>query len=134
MKLLKCFVVVVSLIVHHTLGQGILLPSTDQYLFGIQKLVPSFNKINAFDGPTNISNAPITTPLKITKPTTEQMRYYNFYTGSVNCGFGVKTMVCGYCAMIRGDIKKFIGKISIYDNKSGGIIVSKLQFQFHLSV
>ncbi len=108
--MLKSFIIFVSLIVHHTFGLG-LLPSADQYLFGIQKLVPSFNKLNGYDGPSIISSAPITYPLKITKPTREQMRYYSFYTGSVNCAFGVKTMVCGYCAMIKGDIKHFVGKM-----------------------
>lgn len=106
--ILKVFFV--SLFVAYTLGLK-LLAGTD-YLLGIQNLLPIFNKINLFDGPSRISAAPITTPVNVTKPTREEMMYYNYYTASVNCQYGVRTMTCGYCPKIKGDIYDFEGKIS----------------------
>lgn len=83
----------------------------DQYLFGIQKLIPSFNIENLFDGPFNVSSARIATPIKSTKPTREEMIYYNYYTTWVYA-FEEKTMECGsdYCSKIRNDVSNFVGK------------------------
>lgn len=85
-------------------------PSGDEYLLGIQKLIPSFNYKNFFDGPSSISSAKMSSPIKAIKPTREEMMYYNYYTASVNSAFGVKTMECGYCSKIKNDITNFVGK------------------------
>lgn len=99
----------VSLMALATWGQS--LPQSDQYLAGIQQLFPSFNEMNQYDGPLDVSGAPIITPINVKKPTREEMMYYNYYTASVNCPMSVKTMECSYCPKIKGDIKDYVGNM-----------------------
>lgn len=89
----------------HSLGQ---LASTDEFLLNLSELLPTFNPINLFDGPTYISNAPAT-PTTTVKPTVQQMMYYNYYTASVNCMLLVNDLSCSYCQKIKGDINMYKG-------------------------
>ncbi|XP_037037057.1 lipase-like [Bradysia coprophila] len=83
-------------------------PSPDRYLSVIQNLFSSYHKNNLFDGPSSISAAKIATPIRTIKPTREEMMYYNYYTASINCPFGVRTMECGYCSKIKDDITNYV--------------------------
>lgn len=84
------------------------LTSAEDYLSSIQQLIPAFNSIDVFDGPSSISSAKITSSIKVGQPLIEQMMYYNYYTSAVNCG--MRDLSCFYCSMIKGDIKDYIGK------------------------
>lgn len=99
----------VSMLVLNTLGEDNgNLPSAEDYLSGIQQLIPTFNVINVFDGPSSISSAKITSSIKVMQPSVEQMMYYNYYTSAVNCAFIMKNLNCFYCERIKGDIKDYI--------------------------
>lgn len=89
----------------HTLGQ---MESSDTFLSNLSALLPTFDVINLFDGPKNISSAPAT-PTTTVKPTVQQMMYYNYYTASVNCMYLVDDLSCSYCQKIKGDITKYKG-------------------------
>lgn len=108
--ILKLFFV--SLLALTTLGQD--EPSADEYLLGIQTLLPGFNAINLFDGPRNVSSAAITTPVMVLKPTLEDMMYYNYYTAAVNCPYQVQNLSCYYCPIIKKDIACYTGSKNLY--------------------
>ncbi|KAJ6632995.1 Lipase [Pseudolycoriella hygida] len=111
MKIMMKYLFVLSVLAF-SLGQN--FPSADNYLTDIHRLIPSFDQTNQYDGPASISSAPITTTINVTKPTREEMMYYNYYAASVDSPFEVKTMDCVYCPMVKDDMSQFV----VFDNST----------------
>lgn len=79
-------------------------PSADTFV--LNTLIPYLNATNfLLDGPASVSYAP-TTPTTNTKPSLEQMMYYNYYCASMYCQYQVIDLSCTYCANFSGDIIK----------------------------
>ncbi|XP_021961427.2 lipase-like [Folsomia candida] len=79
--------------------------SDDELIFAQFRLQLA-DPIALFDGPTSISAAPNETVNTITM-TTEQIKYYNYFSASMYCPTSLATLSCCYCGQFNATVTDF---------------------------
>ncbi|OXA44939.1 lipase [Folsomia candida] len=96
----------VSLTSAQTCGHlDVFTPSDDTLIFA-QFPLQLAHPLALFDGPASISAAPTET-VRTVSMTTEQIKYYNYFSAAVYCPTSLKTLSCCYCGHFNSTVTDF---------------------------